>query len=221
MQPSDSQQPQQPENWQQPQTPPTEEFHPVAEPAPPAPVEALPTETQVETSMEADTTPVAPQDEPMPDGDEELIRWEAHDYIRHDRSALWYVILAVVVVVLVAVAIFLVKSITFAILIPVMAVALVVYARRPPQPVQYILSRKGLHVNDKLLSYDTFRAFSIVQHDGHNSIVLIPRKRFALAETIYFPDDAGETIVDMLAARLPMKDAKPDVFDRIISKLKL
>lgn len=214
MQPSESQQP---ENWQQPQEVPTGEYHPVVEPSPAA--SPVPVEEQSQSEQDFQDEPIN-ESQPV-DGDEELIRWQGSEFIHHDRSALWYIILAVVVIGLIAVAIFLLRSPTFAILVPVMAAALVVYTRRPPAAIQYTLSRKGVHINDKLIGYDVFRAFSVVSHEGNHSIVLIPRRRFAISETLYFPEEAGEAIVDMLAARLPMKDAKPDIFDKIISKLKM
>ena len=45
--------------------------------------------------------------------------------------------------------------------------------------------------------------------------------RFQLGQNIYFPEESGEKIVDMLAARLPMKEVKPDFIDRILAKLHL
>lgn len=214
MQPSDSQQP---ENWQQPPEVPTEEYHPIVETD-----SAESSRQPAGTVDDEETLEVSPSEETeQSDGDEELIRWQASEFIHHDRPPLWYVLLGAVVIVLVAVALFLLHSPTFAILVPVMAVALIVFTRRPSAAIQYTLSRKGVHINDKLTAYDLFRAFSVISHDGHHLIVLIPRKRFAVSETLYFPEEAGEAIVDMLAARLPMKDAKPDIFDRIISKLKM
>jgi hypothetical protein len=38
---------------------------------------------------------------------------------------------------------------------------------------------------------------------------------------IYFPQEYGEAIVDLLGARLPMHDVKPDFFDKIIHSLGL
>lgn len=201
----------------------------------PAPVTDQPVEiaapvAPVSTPEQSFAQPQSPVETPLPDeqavdlqsdDDAELIRWEATEVIDHDRPPLWYAILGIVVLVLMALAIFLLHSITFAILIPIMAAALVVYARKPPAHIQYILSRKGLHINDKLAAYDNFRAFSVITHAGHNTVTLIPRKRFALSESVYFPDEIGETIVDMLAARLPMKDSEPDMFDRIINRLRL
>lgn len=149
------------------------------------------------------------------------VRWQAAEYIHRERDQMWFIIFVAVTLVLIAVAIFLIKSITFAVLIPVMAAALVVYTRRPPSMLDYTLSRQGLHVNDHLYPFSEFKSFALVSGDVQHSIMLIPTKRFKPAVSVYFPEEAGEAIVDMLAARLPMQEAHPDIVDRIIQKLHL
>lgn len=157
----------------------------------------------------------------LPADDAALLRWEATEYLHHTRGVRWYVIFVLVAIVAIVLAIVVVKSITFAILIPVMAAALLVYVRHAPELLQYTLSRKGLHVNDKLYGYDTFKAFGIISHNDSHSVVLIPRKRFQISQTLYFPEEIGEQLVDMLAARLPMEEISPDAVDRLLTKLHL
>lgn len=181
-------------------------------------------ERQIETSDLADVDDKAIDGASTQDtdtGDDALLRWQATEYIHHERTALWYVILGIVVVAFIALALLVFNSITFAILIPVMLIALVVYVRRPPSILNYVLSRKGLHVNDHLYSYDQFKAFGVVSHDELHSVVLLPRKRFQVSQTVYFPEDVGESLVDMLAARLPMQEVKLDVIDRLLKKLRI
>lgn len=149
------------------------------------------------------------------------IHWQAAEYIHREKDHQWFVLLAIVTVVLVLVAIFLIKSPTFVILIPVMAAALVVYSRRPPQILDYTLSRHGLHINDQLYPYSEFKSFGLVHWSGQYTIMLIPTKRFKPAISVNFPEEAGEAIVDMLAARLPMREMQPDIVDRITQKLRL
>ena len=96
-----------------------------------------------------------------------------------------------------------------------------VYSLRPPGTINYTLSRKGLHVNDRLYPFDEFKEFGLVRGDDEFSIVMVPRKRFSPGVTIYFPEDAGEAIVDMLAARLPMHEIKLDPIDRLIRLLRI
>ena len=201
----------------------SEPVQPMPEQAPVSPVDTV--EPMAADDTPIDTLPAQPdQDTEQSDDssdDEPLIRWQAPEYVQRDRSFVWYIVLGIVTIALTAIALLWMKTITFAILVPVMAVALVVYTRRPPNMVNYTLSKKGLYVNDKLHPYADFKAFSVLSHAGTHSFQLIPRKRFQLGQTAYFTDDMGESIVDMLAARLPMKDDKPDMYDRLSSKLKM
>lgn len=151
----------------------------------------------------------------------EPVRWQAQEYIQHDKGGLWFIAFAATFVVLMAVAIFLIKSITFDILVPVMAIALLVYINRPPRLIDYTLSRKGLHINDRLYPFAEFKGFGVV-HDGKEfSVLLLPVKRFKPGVSVYFPEESGEAIVDMLGARLPMQELHLDIVDRIIRKLRI
>lgn len=151
--------------------------------------------------------------------DSAVLRWEGPEYAEHDRDKKWYVIFALVTLALMAASIFLIQSVTFTILIPVMAAALFVYVRRAPQQISYVLSRKGIHVGDKLYTYSELKAFAINSSNGSHSLILIPRKRFQIAITSYFPEEVGEPLVDMLAARLPMQTYTPDFLDKLLAKL--
>lgn len=153
--------------------------------------------------------------------DDRAVRWQASEYIQRDKSFGWYVIFVLVTLGLMALAIFVMKTFTFALLIPVMAVALLVYSRRPPRQIDYVLSRQGLHINEKLYPFADFKGFTIIHGDDEYSIMLIPTKRFRPGVSVYFPEDAGETIVDMLAARMPMSQAKLDLVDQVIRKLRI
>lgn len=216
------------EQWQQPpanssqvpfQSPETPVVvAPSAPDAAPAPVEPMVESTPVNESE-------IPEQQSSPEEDESddtvLIRWEAPEYAHHERGMGWYVIFGVVTLVLVVVAILVIQSITFAILVPVMAIALFIYTQRAPEVLRYTLSRKGLHINDKLFTYSQFKSFGIVNHNNMHSAVLVPRKRFQLGQTVYFPEEVGEQLVDMLAARLPMKELGPDALDRLLARLHL
>lgn len=165
-----------------------------------------------------DQTPTDVSDEAE---EKQLLSWQSVEYIQHHHSALWYIGLALVTAGFMAVAIWLIKSVTFAILLPVMAIALVVYTRRPPATIDYTLTTRGLYVRDKLHPYASFKGFAVSTHNDVNSIQFIPRKRFQIGQIAYFPTEVGESLVDTLAAYLPMQTKDPDLYDRIIAKLRM
>jgi hypothetical protein len=172
-----------------------------------------------------DQTNTPEPSEPTPSAqtvDEPPVTWSASEYIHLEKDALWYVLFAVVVLALIATDVFLLKSWTFSLLVIVMAVAVVVYARRPPRTLQYALSiKQGLYIGEKLYRFADYKAFGLIRDGEHHSIMLIPVKRFAPGVSVYFPEDAGERIVDILGARLPMQTLKLDVIDVLVRRLRL
>lgn len=149
------------------------------------------------------------------------VHWQAVEYIQREKSAIWYIVLAIVTVGLMLVAILWMQSWSFAILVPVMSAALVIYARRPPHEVSYTLSRQGLHIGDVLYPYSDYKSFTLISGDDQHQIMLVPIKRFKPGISVYFPEEVGERIVDMLAARLPMREQHLDAVDRLIRKLRI
>lgn len=150
------------------------------------------------------------------------VDWIAPEYFVGAKGKMWYFLLGIIAAAFIAVSIFVFQSYSFAVLVLVMAIALVVYTKRPPQEIKYTLSvQQGLYIGDKLYNLQDYKSFSIVQNNNRNFIELIPIKRFSPALSVYFPQDAGERIVDILASRLPMEQTKPDIMDKIIEKLRI
>lgn len=150
------------------------------------------------------------------------ITWSAQEYVHIDKGPLWFVAFAAVVVGLIALDVFLLHAWTLSALVIVMAIAVIVYIRRPPRTLTYALSpRQGLYIGEQLYDFDQFKAFGLIQDGANHSIMLIPRKRFAPGVSVYFPDEAGERIVDILGQRLPMETLKLDLVDAIVRMLRL
>ncbi len=184
-----------------------------------------PQETYQPADQEVDA-PVAAAEtrRPVETPEEVPVQWVAHEYIHEEKGTGWYIIFAVVVLLLIAADVLFLKSFlwTFSFLVMVMAVALVVYSRRPPRDIQYALSGKqGLYIGERLYHLSDFKAFGLIKDGDHNSIMLIPVKRFAPGVSVYFPDEAGERIVDILGQRLPMETLKLDAIDILVRKLRL
>lgn len=109
---------------------------------------------------------------------------------------------------------------TFAILIVVMAVALAVLAFRRPRVIRYSLTDGGILIGNKTYLYSDFRAFGILQEGAFFTMVLIPVKRFGPAINVYFAQEQGEQIVDIVGEHLPMEDVHPDVIDTVMRRLR-
>jgi len=157
-----------------------------------------------------------------PIANNEPIHWTAAEYIDNEKNALWFVGFSIVILCLISIDIFFLKSYTFSALVIVMALAVIVFSRRPARLIEYTLSgNQGLYIGEKLYHFSEFKSFGIVSDRNQHSIILIPTKRFSPSISVYFPDKSGEAIVDIFGARLPMENLKLDAVDVIIRKLRL
>ena len=177
-------------------------------------------EPQVDDEPELDTAEEYENGD-TPTAASDTINWDAKEHITHQRGSLWFVVLVLAALALLALSIFLLKSYTFAALIVVSVIALLVYVKRPPRDIHYSLSNKGLQIDDKVHDFDQYKAFGVLKDGSYFSIILIPKKHFAPAATVYFPENQGESIVDLFGSYLPMQEVKLDAVDRLIRKLRI
>lgn len=150
----------------------------------------------------------------------EPVTWSALEYIHQEKNTTWFIIFGVVVAALMGASIFF-QQWSFAILIVVIVAVIVVSSRRPPRELAYGLTDEGLSIDGKMHPFENFKAFGVIRDGEEYSVMLIPTQRFQPGVTVYFPEDAGEDIVDMLGSRLPMKDLHLDVVDRVVRLLRL
>lgn len=171
--------------------------------------------------MNSDSPTNQPERTPKATDLTEPIAWDAPEGTKIQRGGGWYVGFALILLSLMALAILVFKSWSFALLLPIMAVALFVLTDKNPRIINYAISPKGIYVADRLYDFSEFRAFGLMEYDGLHSAVLLPVRRFSPGLTIYFSEIEGEKIVDMLGARLPMQEIKPDALEKLIRLIKL
>lgn len=151
---------------------------------------------------------------------DEPVTWMAHEYLHHEKGATWFILFAVVITVLIGISVW-TKAWSFTALIAVIAVVVVLYSKRPPRELAYSLTDDGLTIDNTLHKFDDFKSFGVIRDGNNFSVMLIPVQRFQPGITVYFPEESGEAIVDILGSRLPMKELHLDAIDRIVRMLRL
>ena len=177
-----------------------------------------PTEEPLVSPEEPQSQPLAPEDTP----DNPPITWTAQEYVHIDKGPWWFVLFGLIVLGFIALDVFFLHAWTLSVLVIVMAIAVIIYIRRPPRTLTYALSpQQGLYIGEQLYTFDQFKSFGLIDDSGHHSIMLIPRKRFSPGVSVFFPEEAGERIVDILGSHLPMENLKLDAIDVLVRKLRL
>lgn len=150
------------------------------------------------------------------------ISWIEPAHSSVQRSTMWYIIFAFIIIGLILLDVLLLKYYTLSAVVLVSAVALIIYYRQPTKEINYTLSPdKGVYIDNVLHAYEDFKSFGVLNQGQFFTLVLIPTKRFGQSMTIHFPEQFGERIVDMVGQHLPMQEMKTDAIDRIIRRIGL
>jgi len=157
---------------------------------------------------------------PSHDTDDVHFTWEASEYVSHHKPKTWFIAFGVGTLVLIVVMFLLLRDVLSVLLIIVMASAVLVYAVRQPHTLQYSIGDDGLLVGHKEYDYGQFRSFSLLRDGALFSVTLMPTQRFAPPLSIYFDDQDGQTIMELLSRHLPHEERELDFIDRITRKLR-
>jgi len=148
------------------------------------------------------------------------VTWEASEYIHHAKSTQWFLGYVGAMLALLAIAYFVTHAWTFVVLVIALAITVGIFATRPPRTLHYALTDTGLQIENTHYSYSDFRTFGVIADGGLFSVMLIPTKRFMPAVSMYFAENDGEKIVDVLGARLPMEEMHLDMIERLVRRLR-
>lgn len=161
---------------------------------------------------------VEPQAEP--DRPTVLVSWSASEFVSHEKSVGWYLLLGFLAVLTSAIIFIITREIFSIIVVLVLAIALAVFGNLKPRTLDYALEDSGIQIGDKFFAYGTFKSFAIIEDSTVPSIQLLPQKRFMVPITVYFAPNDEDIIVSTLGNFLPFEHKKRDTVDKISSRIR-
>ncbi len=160
----------------------------------------------------------ASQNAPAPGYAPDAVSWQASEYLQRNKDTMWIVIFGCVALAFLALAVWL-QSWTFVAMILAGTVAIGFFAFSKPRTLQYSIDHDGITVGQKDYVFTDFRAFGVRDEEAFYSVLLLPVKRLMPAVRMYFAEENGEDIVDILSEHLPMEELPPDVFENFMRRI--
>jgi|SRR6185436_10344385 len=147
------------------------------------------------------------------------IEWRAPEYDHFERTPEWFWTIGIVSAVLILASI-LFKNFLFAIILLLGSFTAMLYAARPPQPLDFALTPKGIRIKDRLYPYDSVHSFW-VSDDYHKRKIIIESDRLILPHLIIpLPAEVSdETARTYLLAYLPEQRHEESLADMIADAL--
>jgi hypothetical protein len=150
-----------------------------------------------------------------------VLSWSAPEYVDHQHSAGWYMLLLLGTAVLATAVYFLYKDYFAVGSIVAVGLIVAVFAARKPRGINYQLSDMGLEVGQRKYSYSLFKAFTIIREGGLSSVEMIPLKRFMPSVSAYFEPKEEQQVIDIIGEHLPYTEHKPGAVDKLSHRLRL
>ena len=148
------------------------------------------------------------------------VNWSASEYIDHEKNSTWFVGLAGLTVLAVAVIYVITRDIVTSAVIIIVSALFGITAKRKPRTLQYQVDSVGVVIDGKPFHYEVFKSFSVLAEGAFNSIQLMPLKRFMPPISLYFPPENEEQIVTTLGSYLPHEDRTHDPIDRLMRRVR-
>lgn len=154
----------------------------------------------------------------------DLIRWQAPEFERHERGALWYYAVIAAGGVIVFVALWQ-GNFLFAVFAVVAALLLLFWSRQEPRTLEFALGEHGLAIGDgKRYSWGDLGGFSMEEvGEGAEFFDLVFSRAAALGTDlkILAPAEERDAIRELLSEHLPEEEYRPSLMEAVIRLLKL
>jgi len=195
---------------------------PAAEPAPaPQPEEKPAEQPPPEEAAPAPETETDNDEAPAPQGqDIQPISWTASEFVAHEKSASWYVLLIGGAAVFAGVVYLITKDFISAGVVIAAAIILAVYGAHQPREQQYVIDNQGIGIGPKHYSFDDFKSFAVASEGAFSSLVFMPLKRFAIPLTIYYAPADEERIINVVSTQLPLEEHRLDAVDNLMRRIR-
>lgn len=200
---------------------------PAAPPAEPEAPQSFATSgfTASQADQAGNTYDVPPANEPLMHNSQQTdgtqISWTASEYIAHQKSASWYLALAIGTLLLLIPVYFITNGdIVSLIAIAFVVIVFAVYAGKKPRELEYSIHASGVTIGAKTYAYHQFKTFSVIDEGAFSSIVFLPMSRFMPAISLYYDPKDEEAIIETLSNYLPMDSQKRDLVDNLMRKIR-
>lgn len=157
----------------------------------------------------------------MAEETQQALKWEASEYIHHEKSPQWMLAYFGVVALILGLTYLMIKDVVSVIVIALLATAVFVLANRKPKTLSYELTDTGITINGREYPYNSFRSFSVVQYDAVESLFLEPMQRYMPSLSIYVAPDQIDDVANVISQYIPNRIREPDLIDQVIHRLRL
>jgi len=150
-----------------------------------------------------------------------LISWQAPEFIRHEKSRSWFIVLGILSALLIIVT-YLMKNYLFILIIVLAAFLIFVQAKKYPRKIKFEITNDGITIDQEKYSFSDFKSFWIFEEEEPQMqfLSLLTKKLTQPHLTIPLGDKKPEEIKTVLLKFIPEKKHEETLSDILAKKIK-
>jgi hypothetical protein len=161
-----------------------------------------------------------PITEPQKSKSIQPVSWTASEFVAHQKSAGWFLMLAMGAVFGAGMVFLLTRDYISSAMVLIVVVLFGIFAARQPRVLHYSVDEQGIHIESKNYPFRLFKSFAVQDEGPIQSISLLPMRRFMPAISIYYPQEEEKRILGVLGNFLPIEERPHDIIDRFMHKIR-
>lgn len=146
--------------------------------------------------------------------------WTASEYIAHHKNTGWFFGLFAAILAIAGLAYIFTRDLISTATIIIAGLLFGILANKKPRQLKYKLDSQAVTIGQKAYPYNSFKSFAVLQEGAIGCVNLLPLKRFMPEISIYFPQEEGDKILDVLSSHLPHDQKEEHQFDRLMKKIR-
>lgn len=146
------------------------------------------------------------------------VEWTASEFVAHDKGVGWYLILALVSLIIGGLVYLITSDIFSTAVVIILGIIFGVAGSRKPRVLTYRLTREGITAGNKFYPYGDYKSFAYLDEHPFASIVFIPLKRFGFPLSVYLAPEDEHRVLEVLATHLPLERGEIGVIDSLMRR---
>lgn len=149
------------------------------------------------------------------------IEWTAPEFVKYKKNKNWFVWLIIIFSIILIIAIFLLKNLLFSMVLVFAAFIIYIYAKKEPREIKFIVSGKGVQIDNTVYKFDELKSFWIFYNPPEvKEISIRSKKKFVPYIKIPLGDQNPAEIRRLLLKFLPERRHQESVIDDWARKIR-
>jgi hypothetical protein len=149
----------------------------------------------------------------------EKYNWTSEDVFSINKTASWYIILAVVTIVFSGLVYLFTKDAMTAGVIFGCGILVAIYGAKKPKAIDYEIDSHGFKIGQRVYTFVNYRSFTIINEGSKFSVVLVPLRRFMPYTYLNFNADIQDKVLAPLRNNLPYESKRQDYLDKVFRRI--